>query len=86
MNDIAPTSTATYDYSAQVRIRLHVNGQTYRVAQIGGGRLIFDSPVTFPDTTGTVVMTVDGHEERWHVAIHGQSQPTRVVAADSTPA
>jgi hypothetical protein len=69
-----------------VRIRLHVNGQTYPVAQIGGGRLIFDRPVTFPASTGTVVMTIDGHEERWHADIHAASAPTRVITADLAPA
>jgi hypothetical protein len=81
---IAP-SRANARYSAKVRISLHANGQIYPVAQIGGGRLIFDSPVAFPQTTGTVVMTVDGQEERWHVAIPHQPEPTRIIAAELKP-
>jgi hypothetical protein len=69
-----------------VRIRLQVNGQTYPVAQIGGGRLVFDRPVTFPEATGSIVMTIDGREERWHADIHPASTPTRIITADLTPA
>lgn len=83
--DTITPSPITRRYSAQVRIRLHVNGQTYRVAQIGGGRLIFDSPVSFPATTGTVVMTIDGQEERWQVAIPPQPAASRIVNARITP-
>jgi len=68
-------------YSARVRIRLHINGQTYSVAQIGGGRLIFDAPVTFEESTGVIVMTVDDNVERWHVAIPHQPTPSRTIAA-----
>jgi hypothetical protein len=81
-SDIISRSLNSGGYSAQVRIKLHVNGQIYRVAQIGGGRLIFDSPVTFPKTVGTVVMTVDGNEKRWHVEIPGHAEPTRIVEAN----
>src|SRR5437588_12789494 len=64
-SDTIVPSRESRGYSADVRIRLHVNGQTYRVAQIGGGRLIFDSPLTFPAATGTVVITVDGQQHHW---------------------
>jgi hypothetical protein len=33
--DIIPRSLSQGGYSARVRIKLHVNGQIYRVAQIG---------------------------------------------------
>ena len=72
-------------YSAKVRIRLDINGQTHPVAQIGGGRLIFDAPVRFEESSGIIVMNVDGHEERWHVVIPEQPTPSRVIAAHLTP-
>lgn len=80
--DTLAPSRSTPGYSAKVRIRLHANGQTYPIAQIGGGRLIFDSPVTFPQTTGTVVMTIDGQEEHWHATIPAHPQPARIIAAE----
>jgi hypothetical protein len=84
--DIIPRSLSQGGYSARVRIKLHVNGQIYRVAQIGGGRLIFDSPETFPKATGIVVMTVDGNEECWQVELPGQTEPARIVQASISPA
>jgi hypothetical protein len=47
---------------------------------------LFDLAVTFPQAAGTVVMTVDGHEERWHSEIHPASTPTRIITADLRPA
>jgi hypothetical protein len=75
-------------YSAAINILLHINGPTYPAVQVGGSRLIFGSPVTFPAGTarpnpprsGTVVVTIDGHELCWHTAISVQDQPTRIVA------
>jgi len=83
--DTLVPSTSTR-YSAKVRIRLHINGQTLPVAQIGDGRLFFDTPVTFEESTGVIVMTVDGQEERWHVTIPDQAEPSRIIAAQLTPA
>ena len=40
----------------------------------------------FPKTTGTVVVTVDGAEERWQVEIPAQSEPARIIEASIDPA
>jgi hypothetical protein len=38
-----------------------------------------------PRAADTVVMTIDGNEERWHAGIHPASTPTRIITADLTP-
>jgi len=72
-------------YSANVRIELRIDGQCIPVAQTGGGRLIFDHPVTLPATTGVVVMHVDDNESRWHVTLRPNGQPSRIIEAEFSP-
>jgi len=38
-----------------------------------------------PRAADTVVMTLDGHEERRHADIHPASTPTRITTAELTP-
>jgi hypothetical protein len=76
---------AAIGYSALVRINLHLNDQVYPVAQMGGGRMIFDTPVALPAGTGTVVMNVDGLEQRWRITVQDYVRPQRVVAATFDP-
>lgn len=56
-------------HSADVRISLRVGTETFAVAQIGGGRLIFAQPVTIRGDQGEVRMSVDGNERRWLVGL-----------------
>ena len=72
-------------YSANVGIELRIKGRCIPVAQAGGGRLIFDRPITIPESTGEVVMHIDGHERRWRVALQPTAQPERVIAAEFLP-
>lgn len=69
-------------YSARVRVELFVAGQCIRVAQMGGGRLIFDAPVTLPGTTGEVMAHIDEHEQRWQVVWPASDTPARIIRAD----
>ncbi|NNM87891.1 MAG: hypothetical protein HKL95_05170, partial [Phycisphaerae bacterium] len=39
-------------FSAIVRMELHVAGQHIALAQMGGGRLLFDHPVALADEAG----------------------------------
>lgn len=75
-------SNGSGGHSALVQIRLLVEGTTFDVSQIGGGRLTFSNPVTLPGTHGVVVLSIDGHEERWSVTIKPMPQPTKEVEAE----
>jgi hypothetical protein len=61
---------------------LLIAGQRIRLAQVGPGRLIFDHPVSLTATTGEVILLIDGHPRRWHVAITPGKTPSRVVQAE----
>lgn len=69
-------------YSADVRIELLADDRRMPVAQVGGGRLIFDEPVKLSDTAGQIVMHVDGRERRWHVTLRPNGQPSKTVDAE----
>jgi len=52
-------------YSAHVEIYLLIDGKRHDVAQIGGGELILRNHVDIePGTTATLVIVIDGNEER----------------------
>jgi len=63
-------------HSADVRISLFVSGTSFDVAQIGGGRLIFQNPVMLPidpeGAQGVVALSIDGEERRWAVDLKPQ--------------
>jgi hypothetical protein len=69
-------------YSALVRIELLVDGLRLPVAQIGGGRLIFDRPVSLPGTTGRIVARIDENEQCWQATWSASDEPRRVVEAE----
>lgn len=70
-------------HSADVRIRLLVQGAAFDVAQVGGGRLIFPTPILLPGgpqgTRGEVVLSIDGNQRRWVVDLKPQREPSRLV-------
>lgn len=68
-------------HSAAVRIGLILGGREYHVAQLGGGRLLFDEPVVFPESTGEVVLSVDGQVRRWRVQLHQSATAARSIEA-----
>jgi hypothetical protein len=79
-------------FSRLVHIELHVADQCLPVAQMGGGRLIFDQPVKLPGTIGEVLMRIDGFPagtpvttRRWRVSLRPSSVPARIVFADFGP-
>ena len=80
-SDILRT-TAPHGHSAEVQIELFMAGQRFPVAQVGGGRLIFDQPVTLPAAEGQLLITIDGHPHRWSVILRNGSHSSRVVEAD----
>jgi hypothetical protein len=59
-------------YSAHVEIYVLIRGKRYDIAQIGGSSFILrGSPDIAPDTSATLVVKVDGEEERQEIVICG---------------
>lgn len=69
-------------FSTVVRIELHIAGQCFNVAQVGGGRLIFDNPVTLPTIDGELTVYIDEVPHRWRVSPRPGVGPARIVSAD----
>lgn len=58
-------------HSAQVNIRLFINGSSIPVAQLGPGFLLLDAPFDHPPDEGTISLQVDQSERRWNVRLPG---------------
>ena len=54
-------------HSAQVKMRLLVNGGSIPVIQMGPDFLIVDAPINHPPGNASVVLQVDQSERRWNV-------------------
>jgi hypothetical protein len=54
-------------HSAQVNMRLLVNGSSLSIAQMGPDFLLVDAPIDHPPGNASVVMQVDQSESRWQV-------------------
>jgi hypothetical protein len=61
--------TSKGGHSAIVNIRLLVNGDSLRVAQMGSDCLFVDAPLNHPPGEATIVMQVDRSERRWKVRL-----------------
>lgn len=72
-------------HSAQVNIRLLVNGLSLPVAQLGPDFLLMDTPINHAPTTATVVMQVDQSERRWNIhlpnGISAENKRVQIAAA-----
>lgn len=66
-------------YSADVRIALYVNGAKLRVVKLGPDRLYLQTPQLLSESTGEIVMHIDGRERRWRVTLHPGPEPSRAV-------
>jgi len=56
-------------HSAEVRLFLMTQDDTYPLAQIGPNDVIFSKPVNLPPCDAEIVMHVDGTERRWQVRL-----------------
>ena len=57
-------------YSAQVELYFLVDGKRHEIAQIGNGSFILRDPNEIPPgTSGTLVIKIDGREEREEVML-----------------
>ncbi|SPE63078.1 hypothetical protein SBV1_950015 [Verrucomicrobia bacterium] len=54
---------------------LLLNGRTLPVAQMGPDFLLLETPAEHPAGTAHVLLSVDGHEERWAVRLPLGIQP-----------
>ena len=71
-------------HSAQVNMRLLVNGSSIRVAQMGPDFLLVDEPVNHGPADATLVLQVDASERRWQVRLPDgiSADSNRVVIAN----
>ena len=56
-------------HSADVRIRLILNGNSIPVAQLGPGFLLLDVSTNHPPCEGKILLSVDGSERQWAVRL-----------------
>lgn len=74
-------------HSADVRIRLVLNGESIPVAQLGPDFLLLDAPADHPPGDARVVLQVDRSERTWTVSlpdgISAQSERVAIAATDS---
>ena len=64
-------------YSAQVEMRLLVNGDPVSITHMGPDFLIVESPVEYPPGAATIVLQVDHSERRWTVHLPKGIPPGR---------
>ena len=75
------TPNLTGGHSAQVKMRLLLNGSSIRVAQMGPDFLILESGTEHPPTDATIELRIDASERCWKVRLPDGISPTsRTVA------
>ena len=67
-------------HSAQVKMRLLLNGGSIPVVQMGPDFLILESATEHPPSDATLELRIDASERRWKVRLpHGISKDSRTV-------
>jgi hypothetical protein len=56
-------------HSALVQMRLHLNGTSFRIAQMGRDFLLVEFPSDHPPTRATIQMRVDDTQRTWEVTL-----------------
>jgi hypothetical protein len=56
-------------YSADVRMRLLLNGASIPLAQLGPDFVLLDAPMDHGPCDATIVLSIDGQERRWTVRL-----------------
>jgi len=71
-------------HSAEVRIRLTVDGRDFNVSHLGPEFVMLRNAIDLPPAEGEIEMSIDGKIERWRVALPDGIAPevrkTRIVA------
>ena len=62
-----PHPHSQHGYSAEVRLDLLVDGNTYSLCEIGPDGVRLRKPIELPPCEADVVMHVDDHQEVWRV-------------------
>jgi hypothetical protein len=72
-------------HSAQVKMRLLVNGCSISVVQMGPDFLLVDAPINHPPGDASVILQVDQCERRWNVHLPDgiSAESTRVAITSS---
>jgi hypothetical protein len=58
-------------HSAQLEMRLLINGSSIRIAQLGPDFLLLDEPIDYPSGAAIIIMRVDQNERSWSVHLPG---------------
>lgn len=66
MNDLNQKKAG---YSSDVRMRLRVNGHSFRIGQLGPDFIILDDPSDSPPGAGEITMSIDGRARSWAVEL-----------------
>jgi len=70
-------------HTAQVKMRLLVNGSSIAVAQMGPDFLLVEAPINHPPGKASLVLQVDQSERRWNAHLpDGISTASRRVAIE----
>jgi hypothetical protein len=64
-----PATPQTSGHSADVRIRLSVNGHILSIGQLGPDFIILRDPIDHPPAEAEIAMSIDGREKRWRVRL-----------------
>ena len=65
-------------YSADIRMRLNVNGFVLPIGQLGPDFIILRDPTEHPPADAEIVMSIDGEESRWNVHLPEGNSPGKV--------
>jgi hypothetical protein len=80
----APSNGNGYGYSANVRMRLFVNGHVLPISHLGPEFIILRTSIEHDPTDAEISLSIDGDEERWKVrlvdGIRADRRKTAIVA------
>ena len=65
----APTNGSSYGHSADVRMRLYVNGDVMKISHLGAEFIILRTAIEHEPTDAEISLSVDGNERRWAVRL-----------------
>lgn len=68
-------------------MHLSVDGQTFRIGQLGPDFIILNDHVKLPPGQGEITVSIDGHVERWRVdlpeGVSGAERACRIERCSS---
>jgi hypothetical protein len=74
-------------YSADVRIRLSVNGHNFTIGQLGPDFIILKEPIDHPPAEAHLFLSIDGRARQWTIqlpdGINAEQPETRIIYTPS---